>query len=133
MNPCRSYEVGNVLNVGYAEIGHSATHVLENRAVHTLTEVELHARTYRTIAGCDLRKQAIGDRHDAGDDDLTSLLIANFAHAAHTYAQIIEHALGDRHELSARRRDLHPARCSVKETDAKDVLDAFDRSCQRRL
>ena len=73
--------------------------------MHAFPQNDFYSGSGSPIFCDDCRKQAIRDRHDAGNDDLAALLLADLPHAADTDAQVIEHALGDGYEFLARRGD----------------------------
>jgi hypothetical protein len=98
--------------------------------VHALAQNYFNSGVRCSIPRNDCWKQAICDGHDARNDDLTSLLLADLPHAANADAQVIKHPLRDGNELPACCGDSDPTGAAIEKPDADDVLDPLDGSAQ---
>ena len=78
-HPLGFNEIRHIIHVGGAEVGGAASNILQHCTMHAFTQNDFDAWTRGSIFGDDRRQQAVRDRHDAGDDDLAALLLADFA------------------------------------------------------
>ena len=127
-HPLGFNEIRHIIHVGGAEVGGAASNILQHCTMHAFTQNDFDAWTRGSIFGDDRRQQAVRDRHDAGDDDLAALLLADLPHTADADAEVVEHALRKGHEFPARRSDCDASRATVEEPHPEYVLDAFNGS-----
>ena len=125
-------EIGHVIYISDAKVGGTTAYVLEHRAVHTFTQYDFNSRSRGSIFGDDCRKQAIRDRHDAGDYDLAALLFANLPHAADADPQVVQHPLCNGHKFLARRSNSNASCAAIEQADAENVFNALDGSKSAR-
>src|SRR5262245_52054187 len=108
-------DVGQALEIRDAHVRNATSGVVDHVAVHTFAQLDLDARPGLAIVGDHPGQKAIGDRHDAGYDDLPALLVGELAHAAYHDPKVVDHALRHRNELLAGRRHLNAARRALED------------------
>src|SRR4029453_14553550 len=107
-------KIWHVIHVGGAKVGSAVANVLQYSAMHAFAQNDFNAGARGSIFGDNRWQQAVCDRHDAGEDDLAALFLADLTHAADADTQVIEHTLSDGHEFLTRRSDCDAPRASVE-------------------
>src|SRR5215469_5458034 len=126
-------EIRQVIHISGAKVSGATANVLQHRAMHTFTQHNVDSGSGGSIFRDDRRKQASGDRHDAGNNDLPSLFLTDLPHAADADAQVVKHAFRNGYEFLPGRRDRNAPRAAIEKSDAKYILDTLDSSGQSRL
>jgi hypothetical protein len=101
--------------------------------VKTFPQDDFNSGPRGPIFGNDCGNQSGSNGHNTGDNDLASSFLADLAHAADAYAQVIQYTFRNGHKFFARCGDRNASRAAIEQPDAKNILDAHDSSRQSRL
>src|ERR1700751_2041223 len=98
--------VGQVTDIADPEIRKAASHVVPDVILEAFAQLDLDARKAPSVFGDHATHW---NRNQAGDDDLTALLLGQLAQASHAEFKIVEHALSHRDEFATSRGDRNLA------------------------
>src|SRR3546814_3353634 len=101
-------------HVADAEIGDTGPDLLLQDSLHVLAKLELNAGIAFAISSDHRRQDAVGDRHQARDDDLTAMAAAEFAHVADADVEVAERSEEHTSELQSLMRISYAVFCLKK-------------------